>query len=143
MGTWGPGPFDSDTAEDYLDELEDRPASGRLEVITTTFRTTSEGGISSEVLPEEVMAAAAVVAANLPAGASLEWSEDYSDVINWLPKPINSSLTSSAMQALENVFSENESFWRSWVNEEEREEARAELDRVKALLRSADVDESR
>ncbi|MEV7413279.1 DUF4259 domain-containing protein [Streptomyces althioticus] len=142
MGTWGPGPFDSDTAEDYLDELEEQPASGRLAAVTTTFRATSEGG-TSEVLPEEVMAAAAVVAANLPAGASLEWSEDYSGVTDWLPKPIDSSLASSAMQALESVFSENESFWRSWVNEEEREEARAELDRVKALLRSAHSDGSR
>ncbi|PJE98286.1 hypothetical protein CUT44_08445 [Streptomyces carminius] len=137
MGTWGPGPFDSDTAEDYLDELEEKSASGRLVAVTTTFRATTEDGTSSEILPEEVIAAAAVVAANLPAGASLEWSEDYSDVTDWLPKPVDPILASSAMRALENVFSENESFWRSWVNAEEREEARAELDRVKALLRSA------
>ncbi|RFS83646.1 DUF4259 domain-containing protein [Actinomadura spongiicola] len=33
MGTWGSGPLDSDTAEDYLDELEDQSASHRLSVV--------------------------------------------------------------------------------------------------------------
>lgn len=137
MGTWGTGLFDSDTAEDYLDELEGRSASGRLAAVTATLRASSDRGMSSRVLPEEVMAAAAVVAANLPAGAPLEWGEDYPGVVDWLPKPIDSTLASSATRALENAFSGNDSFWRSWVSEQDRAEARAELERVTALLRSA------
>lgn len=44
MGTWGSGPFDSDTAEDFLDELEEQPASRRLAVVENTFRSAIEAG---------------------------------------------------------------------------------------------------
>ncbi|WP_446042813.1 DUF4259 domain-containing protein, partial [Streptomyces albidoflavus] len=47
MGTWGSGPFDSDTAEDFLDEMEERSAPRRLEVVEHTFRTAIEAGGNS------------------------------------------------------------------------------------------------
>lgn len=37
MGTWGSGPFDSDTAEDFLDEMEERSARGAWKSLSTLF----------------------------------------------------------------------------------------------------------
>ncbi|GHA10659.1 DUF4259 domain-containing protein [Streptomyces echinoruber] len=115
MGTWGSGPFDSDTAEDFLDELKERSALQRLAVVENVFRSVVEAGgnSSSSVLPEEVVASAAVVAANVPTGSSLSWGEEYSGIREWLPKPIAPALASSAIRALEATLPADGWFWRS------------------------------
>ncbi|MER5212240.1 DUF4259 domain-containing protein [Streptomyces sp. NPDC002838] len=137
MGTWGSGPFDSDTAEDFLDELEEQSAPQRLAVVERTFRAAIEAGGSanSSVLPEEVTAAAAVVAANVPAGRSLTWNEDYPSITEWLAQPIAPALASSAIQALEVTLPADGWFWRSWVDAGEKEEAQAAIDSLRSVLR--------
>lgn len=79
MGTWGSGPFDNDTAEDTLEELDAMSQRHREETVSAVFRSAvrGAGSPSASVLPEEVIVAAAVVAANTPAGARVEWNEDY------------------------------------------------------------------
>ncbi|MEU9174059.1 DUF4259 domain-containing protein [Streptomyces sp. NPDC048420] len=145
MGTWGSGPFDSDTAEDFLDELEEQPASRRLTVVENTFRSAIEAGgrSNSSVLPEEVMAAAAVVAANVPAGSSLAWNEEYPSITEWLAKPITPALALSAIQALEVALPADGWFWRSWVDASEREEAQAAIGSLRSVLRPVSEGESR
>ncbi|MEV5546293.1 DUF4259 domain-containing protein [Streptomyces sp. NPDC052309] len=145
MGTWGSGPFDSDTAEDFLDELEEQPVPQRLEVIERTFRAAIEAGGSStsSVLPEEVMAAAAVVAANVPAGRALAWNEEYPSITEWLAKPIAPPLALSAIRALELTLPADGWFWRSWVDAAEREEAQAAIDSLRAVLRPVSEGDSR
>ncbi|GHG53014.1 DUF4259 domain-containing protein [Streptomyces griseocarneus] len=145
MGTWGSGPFDSDTAEDFLDELEEQSAPQRLAVVERTFRFAIEGGgsSSSSVLPEEVMAAAALVAANIPAGRSLTWNEECPGIVEWLAKPVTPALASSAIQALEAALPVDGWFWRSWVDAEEKFEAQAAIDRLRSVLRPASEGESR
>lgn len=137
MGTWGTGPFDSDTAEDFLNELEDRPAWQRLTVIENTFRSAIEarGSSSSSVLPEEVTAAAAAVVANIPAGSYLARNEEYPNIAKWLTKPITPALASSAIRALEVTLPADGWFWRSWVDAGEREEAQATIDSLQSALR--------
>lgn len=138
MGTWGSGPFDSDTAEDFLDELEEQSAARRLAVVERTFRTAigADGSSSSSVLPEEVMAAAAVVAANIPAGRSLAWNEEYPSITGWLAQPISPALASSAIQALEVTLPADGWFWRSWVDPDEKGEAQAAIESLRSVLRA-------
>lgn len=45
MGIRGSGPLDSDTAEDYLDELEEQSVSQRLTVVEKTFRSAIGAGV--------------------------------------------------------------------------------------------------
>ncbi|AWK09796.1 DUF4259 domain-containing protein [Streptomyces spongiicola] len=144
MGTWGSGPLDSDTAEDYLDELEEQSVSQRLTVVEKTFRSAigAGGGSNSSVLPEEVMAAAAVVAANIPAGRALAWNEEYPSITEWLAKPITPALASSAIQALEVTLPADGWFWRSWVDAGEREEAQAAIGSLRSVLRPVSEGES-
>ena len=136
MGTWGSSPFDSDTSEDFLDNLEGLPASQRLIMVETIFRSAIEaqGDANTSVLPEEVMAAAAVVAANTPAGRSLTWNEEYPGVTEWLAQPITPALAMSAIQALDMTLPADGWFWRSWVDDGEREEARAAIDHLRSVL---------
>jgi alpha-glucosidase len=145
MGTYGSGPFDSDTAEDFLDELEEQPVSRRLAVVESTFRSAIEagGGSNSSVLPEEVIAAAAVVAANIPAGSSLAWNGEYPSITEWLAKPITPTLASSAIQALDVALPADGWFWRSWVDASEREGAQDAIDSLRSVLRPVSEGESR
>ncbi|WP_093175836.1 DUF4259 domain-containing protein [Sinosporangium album] len=136
VGTWGSGPFDSYTAQDFLDDLEEQSAPQRLAVVEKMFRSAIAAGDSanSPVLPEEVIAAAAIVAANAPAGSSLAWNEDYPSVTGWLDKPIPSTLAASAIRALEVVLPADGWFWRSWVDAGAREEAQTAIDGLRSVL---------
>jgi alpha-glucosidase len=133
MGTWGAGPFDSDMAEDFVDQLEDVPSSRRVALI----RTRLEQAVSddAEKLLGEVLAAAAVVAAGLPAGRDLPWNEDYPGIASWLPEADVRSLAALADRALEAHFPPDGWYWQSWTDDEERDEARAVYERLRQVLR--------
>lgn len=144
-GTWGTGSFDNDIAGDFLDQLEDLPALQRLAVIESTFRVLIESGESSasSVLSEEIIAAAALVAANLPEGQSFAWDEEYPGMSEWLPKPIPSSLASNALQALELAVPPGGRFWRSWVDDRDRAEAQAVIESLRSVLLGTSRGESK
>lgn len=139
MGTWGTGAFDSDTADEFLDELEVQTAPQRQEVVENTFRSAiNEGGISaSSVLPVEVLTAAAVVAANITSGRDRSWHQEYPDIVEWLAKPVASNLASSANQALETALPSDGWFWRSWVDADQRQEAKDSLASLKSVVQSS------
>jgi Domain of unknown function (DUF4259) len=73
VGTWGPGAFDNDDALDLLDTLIGQDAVSRRETLDRIFRTTREHpeDLNWTLGPAEVVAAAAVVAADLPAGEAV------------------------------------------------------------------------
>ncbi|GAA4424355.1 DUF4259 domain-containing protein [Actinokineospora soli] len=136
MGTWGTGPFDSDGAEDLLDELAGHTIERRLEVVTRLLVSAIDagGGADASVQPEEVVATAAVVAAGVPAGRHLPWNDDWDGLERWLPQPISADLAALAVRALEVAVPAGGWFWRSWVDAGEQEEARAAINEIKAVL---------
>lgn len=70
LGTFGTGPFGNDGALDFLDELAGQPAGEHREVLERMFfRVRSRPDLLGwKFFPDEVVAAAAVVAASLPGG---------------------------------------------------------------------------
>ncbi len=72
MGTWGPGAFDCDDALDLLDMLTEQDAVSRRETRERIFRRAREypENLNWTFGPGQVIAAAAVVAAGLPAGTA-------------------------------------------------------------------------
>jgi hypothetical protein len=72
VGTWGSGAFDSDDALDLLDTLVEQNAASRRETLERIFRTARERpqDLNWTLGPAEVVAAAAIVAAGLPAGGA-------------------------------------------------------------------------
>src|SRR5258708_37359146 len=73
MGTFGTGPFDSDGALDFLDGLAELHGGQRREVLERMFLVVRNEPEQLErtVFPDEVVAAAAVVAVSLPGGTSI------------------------------------------------------------------------
>ncbi|GGM09588.1 hypothetical protein GCM10010129_61910 [Streptomyces fumigatiscleroticus] len=138
MGTWGSGPFDSDTAEDTLEELDGMSPEERKVAMLSTFRSAREGrgSPSSAVLPEEVIVAAAVVAANTPAGVTISWHDDYS-IEEWLTKPVEGDVALEAVEAVESALPPDGWYWDGWVNPADRAKAREWIDRILDILRSA------
>ncbi|WP_080646740.1 DUF4259 domain-containing protein [Salinispora arenicola] len=135
MGTWGTGPFDSDMAEDFVDQLEYLSEIQRAAILESRFERAMSGG--SDELLSEVLAAAAVVAANLSAGKCLPWNEDYPGISEWLGGREVRRLVPLAANALEMHFQSDGWYWRSWVDEEERSEAHAACESIRQVLRAS------
>ncbi|WP_436532888.1 DUF4259 domain-containing protein [Actinoplanes sp. HUAS TT8] len=74
MGTFGTGPFSSDGAMDFLGELAGHPPAERQAVLRSTFLLVKESPdlLWREFFPDEIVAAAAVVAAALPGGQQFD-----------------------------------------------------------------------
>src|SRR6266568_3807556 len=70
MGTFGTGPFSNDGALDLLDSLTGQPADQRREVLERIFFRVRDRPdlLGWKFFPDEIVAAAAVVAASLPGG---------------------------------------------------------------------------
>jgi hypothetical protein len=134
MGTWGTGPFDSDMAEDFVDRLEDLSPEQRAGRLRARLEKAVADG--DDKLPGEVLAAAAVVAAGLPAGRDLSWNEDYEGIESWLSPDQAGDLAGLADRALEVTFAPDGWYWASWTDEEESDEARAVQGRLRQVLRS-------
>ncbi|MBQ0994668.1 DUF4259 domain-containing protein [Micromonospora sp. H61] len=104
VGTFGTGPFSSDGALDFLDELAERAPQQRVEALRHMlgYVLANRGLLWREYFPDQVVAAAALVATTLPGGEQLQHrlsqvSDDPSAVI--LPEPVP-DLATSALDAL-------------------------------------------
>ena len=73
VGTWGLGTFDNDDALDLLDALSGQDTAARRQVLEQIFREAREHpeNLNFTLGAAEVVAAAAVVAAGLPAGGAV------------------------------------------------------------------------
>ena len=131
MGTWGTGPFDSDMAEDVVDQLESLPAR-RIDVLTDRLERAASA--QPDELLGEVLAAAAVVAANLPAGRDLPWNDDYPGITTWLSGDQAESLALLARRALDMRFRPDGGYRRSWVDDAERRERHAAYEQIRLVL---------
>src|SRR5215470_9119264 len=74
METFGTGPFSNDGALDLLDSLKGRPADQRREVRERIFFRVRDRPdlLGWKFLPDEIVAAAAVVAASLPSSDGVQ-----------------------------------------------------------------------
>jgi uncharacterized protein DUF4259 len=136
IGTFGTGPFSSDGAVDFLSELGDRPAGQRAAALERMFLFVREKPelLCREFFPDEVVAAAAVVAASLPGGQqfdqSLQTLEDDDlarDVGLATPAP---QLADIALEALRFVAGPEGPWQQGWTTAADAAEA---LDTIAAL----------
>jgi hypothetical protein len=75
MGTWDSGPFDNDTAADWCGELHDAPAGERVAMIRRALTVAADHDADTYLdddFAAEAVAAAAVIAAQLPGGPRLD-----------------------------------------------------------------------
>jgi Domain of unknown function (DUF4259) len=138
MGTWGTGPFSSDGALDLLDELAGQPASQRREALERIFFRVRDRPdlLGRKFFPDEIVAAAAVVAASLPGGEGLrqdlaDHSYDADALLVPAPDP---ELNHSALEALLVAAGRDGPWHDGWVDPEAAAQARQTTDRLAAIL---------
>lgn len=89
MSRWGCGPFDNDTAADFAGDLDDAPESERIGMIYDALAAVgSRDSYVDAGRAEPALAAAALVARNLPGGEELQ-SRNYGPANRIPPIPEN------------------------------------------------------
>ncbi|MFG2986982.1 DUF4259 domain-containing protein [Streptomyces sp. NPDC048258] len=140
MGTWGFGVLESDTAQDFIDQVRALPAEGRLTPVADLLGKVAADAslINREFLPEEVIAAVAIVAALGNESRNYAWMDDenFLDAIRGIQP--QSQLRGVALMALREVAEGDNSFLLSgWKNDSDRAAITRQVDEIKAVLADA------
>ncbi len=140
MGTFGTGPFSSDGALDLLGELAGQPPGQRREALERTFLQVRDHPdlLWREFFPDQIVAAAAIVAASLPDGENIRQdlaahAYDLHEVL--IPAP-DHELTGFALQALLFAAGPNGPWHDGWADQQTAAQARQTSDQLTAILRN-------
>jgi alpha-glucosidase len=138
MDTFGTGPFSNVGGLDFLDHFARLPVGQRREVLERIFCQVEDRPylLGWKFFPEEVVAAAAIVAACLPGGENIRQELAYwhytADAI--LPAGADLKLSVSASKALL-VAAGRDGLWHdAWANPEEAARARQTTDQLAAIF---------
>lgn len=132
MGTWGTGPFDSDLAADFVDELEGLPPQKVIDVLERALqRVTDSGARVDGGDGVEAVAAAALVASTIPDSAIVIDSDDGPrEPLPELPL----SLRRSAVLALHRVLQDGSEMAMGWVDSADAAQWRHEVQQIMEAL---------
>jgi hypothetical protein len=139
MGTWGPWPTQNDSAMDFLDERSEEGPDLRAAKIQDVFSAVIQDPevLGRSLVPEEVVAAAAVVASSLPSGSMLPWRAEEAIVSALISEESASAMTRDAVRAVGLATSYRGSWWHeSWTNDDDRRAAESALDELRRVLLS-------
>jgi hypothetical protein len=133
VGTWDLGPFDNDTAADWSGEFGDASEAARLEMLEEALHAAADETDYLDVdFAHAAIAAAAVIAAQLPGGPPLVSYGPEVSLEGTLNLPAR--LPALALRALDRITDED-SEWRDLWDEVDRlDEAVAILDPIRAAL---------
>ena len=133
MGTWGTGHVDSDSAEDFIDQLSSLDEGGRTAAIGHVLNTVvhDPDTVMRVFVPEEIIAGAALVAASLAGSEVYEWMDDGIRRVH-LSRDDAETLADAALRAL-TIVVDNQ--WSTgWVRQEDRVRAELQLQEIRSLL---------
>ncbi|GGM86380.1 DUF4259 domain-containing protein [Dactylosporangium sucinum] len=130
MRTFGTGTFSSDGAIDFLERFAERSPERRVAALEHMFLLVKEKPelLWREFLPDEVVAAAAIVAASLPGGRLFDVA---SDVRLTAPAP---RLAGIALEALHLVAGPQGPWHQRWTNDTDAAEARDTIAALSQVL---------
>ncbi|MBB5869708.1 hypothetical protein F4553_003087 [Allocatelliglobosispora scoriae] len=139
MGTWGYGPFDNDTAADWMADLEEAGRRERITMVREVLKATvAEEEFLDGALAAEAIAAATVVAALLPGGEELEsgFDEDIFGEPDDNGPHVPEDLPGLAQAALDRALGGDSEWVKMWLDSGEIDNALAELDPIREILGS-------
>ncbi|CAL9537764.1 DUF4259 domain-containing protein [Streptomyces sp. enrichment culture] len=111
MGTWGPGPFDNDTAADFADTLDETAPEGRAALVRDALVRAADTPMYLDAgFADEAVAAAALVAAQCPGGEGADPVYGPGE-----PLPDLTGLRPLAVEALDRVLSEPSELLELWA----------------------------
>jgi hypothetical protein len=132
MGTWGTGPFDSDLAADFVDELEGLTHQQVIDVLERAFqRVTDSGERIDGGDGAEAVAAGALVASTAPDSPIVIDPDDGPR--EPLPEP-PASLRASARLALDRVLQDGSELATGWVDSADADQWRYEVRQILQAL---------
>ncbi|WP_181140569.1 DUF4259 domain-containing protein [Streptomyces sp. Ru62] len=132
MGTWGTGPFDSDLAADFVDELEGLTHQQVIDVLERAFqRVTDSGECVDGGDGAEAVAAGALVASALPdSPLVIDPDDGPREALPELP----GSLRVSAGLALNRVLQDGSEMATGWVDSADADQWRQEVRQILQAL---------
>ncbi|MEU6512387.1 DUF4259 domain-containing protein [Streptomyces sp. NPDC046942] len=132
MGTWGTGPFDSDLAADFVDELEGLTRQQVIDVLGRAFqRVTDSGERVDGGDGTEAVAASALVASTLPnSPIVIDPDDGPREPLPELPV----SLRASARLALDRVLQDGSEVATGWVDSADADQWRQEVRQILQAL---------
>ncbi|MFF9899106.1 DUF4259 domain-containing protein [Streptomyces longispororuber] len=134
MGTWGTGPFDSDLAADFVDELEGLTHQQVIDVLGRAFQRVIDSGERVDGTDgAEAVAAGALVASTHPdSPIVIDPDDGPSQALPELP----ASLRASARLGLDRVLQDGSEMATGWVDGADADQWRQE---VRHILRALDT----
>src|SRR5262249_331750 len=138
MGTFGTGPFSNDGALDLVDSLKGRHADQRHDVLERIFSRVCDRPdlLGWKFFPDEIVAAAAVVAAGLPGGDAVRQEladRGYEAAAILLPAP-DGELSAAAAAALQLAAGQDGPWHDGWNDPEDAARARRTTDQLAAIF---------
>ncbi|MEU4160213.1 DUF4259 domain-containing protein [Actinoplanes sp. NPDC026670] len=136
MGTWDFGPFDNDDAADWSGDLQDAEPARRAALIRETLGEVLHDGEYVEAdVANQAIAAAAVIASQLPSGTPLTtaYAPDFLTGGETLDLP--DDLPALALRALDRIAGDDSEWSELW--EDGLPKALAALRPIRAALESA------
>ncbi|WP_250403553.1 DUF4259 domain-containing protein [Streptomyces cellostaticus] len=132
MGTWGTGPFDSDLAADFVDELEGLTHQQVIEVLGRAFQRVIDSGERVDGADgAEAVAAGALVASTLPdSPLVIDPDDGPREPLPELP----AVLGASARLALNRVLHDGSAMATGWVDSADAGQWRQEVRQVLEAL---------
>jgi hypothetical protein len=137
VGTWDVGPFDNDTAADWCGAVHDADPARRVELIHTALATVADHGdayLDSD-LAVEAIAAAAIVASQLPGGTPLTSPYAPKFLLAGGTVDLPTDLASLALRALDRINADNSEWRQLWEEDPDSyAQARAALQPIHVVL---------
>ncbi|MET9832333.1 DUF4259 domain-containing protein [Streptomyces sp. NPDC006385] len=132
MGTWGTGPFDSDLAADFVEELEGLSPEQIIDVMHRALQRVAYSGTRVDGGDGvEAVAAAALVAAQVPgSGIVIDPDDGPKETLPQLPV----SLRALARRALHRVTEDGSEMTQGWVDSNDAIAWRQEVQLVRDAL---------
>ncbi|MEU9829729.1 DUF4259 domain-containing protein [Micromonospora chersina] len=141
MGTFGTGPFRSDGALDFLEELAERPPEQHLDALRHmfTYVLANRDLLWRGFFPDQVVTAAALVAAALPGGEHVQHRlADLSDDTDIALLPTSAlHLAAPALESLLFVAGPDGPWHQGWPTEADRLDGQRTVHDLTAILRAA------
>lgn len=128
MGTWGTGPFDSDSAGDFIDAVGAADSDGATTLVRAALENVADG--REQPHGSEAVAAAAMVAIQLPGGDA--YTDDEDELPTLPPFPVE--LRALAVAALDVVLRGDCDVSKFWVTPDYEAEWRAAVVGIRAVL---------
>ena len=137
MGTWGAGLLDSDSAQDFLDQVKGMPVEARAAMVEQVLVRVAEDSsvVIREFVPEELVAVVAVVAATAVGSRDFEWMNNEALLEAAREMDSQTHLHDAAISALGAVAgSGSASLLSGWKSEDDRRLMQRQLDEIRSVL---------